>query len=285
MYREYFGLKEKAFGNTPDPRFLFPSRQHQEALARLEYVVEERGLALITGEIGTGKTTLSRALIDGLDEHYKPILLLNPRFAPAQFLRLLAQKLDLTPKHYKSDLIEQIQDQLFALYQKQVCPVLIFDEAQLIPGKPFFDEIRLLTNFQLDDCNLISVILIGQPELNRRLKHPAYSALNQRVTIRFHLNALDEQDVLEFLRFRWKVAGGKDKGFPFAAPSVSKIYCYSSGIPRLINSLATTCLIDAMGKGTHNIEAAMVDAQAEEIGLTPVATQSGAPHGRYGRSA
>src|SRR5215203_263479 len=112
MYQDFFGLKEKAFGNTPDPRFLFPSRLHQEALARLEYVIEERGIALITGEIGTGKTTLSRALIDAMDQHCKPILLLNPRFAPAQFLRLLAQKVDVTPRRFKSELIEQIQDRL-----------------------------------------------------------------------------------------------------------------------------------------------------------------------------
>lgn len=286
MYREYFHLKEKAYGNTPDPRFLFPSRQHQEALARLEYVVEERGLALITGEIGTGKTTLSRALIDKFDDQFKAILLLNPRFAPAQFLRLLAQKLDLTPKHYKSDLIEQIQDRLFQYYEQKTCPILMFDEAQLIPSKGFFDEIRLLTNFQLDDCNLISVILIGQPELARRLKHPAYAALNQRITMRFHLGPLDEQDVGDYLRFRWNVAGGKEKNFPFADESITKIYAYSGGIPRLINSLATTCLIDAMGKGVDEVEASAVDAQAHDIGLTiPTGFQPGAAHGRYGRSA
>ena len=282
MYQEYFGLREKAFGNTPDPRFLFPSRLHQEALARLEYVVEERGIALITGDIGTGKTTLSRALIDTLDEHYKPILLLNPRFAPTQFLRLLAQKIDVSPKRYKSELIEQIQDRLFQFYQEDMTPVLILDEAQLIPGKSFFDEIRLLTNFQLDHTNLISVILIGQPELSRRLKHRAYAALNQRITIRFHLTPLDEHDVVEYLHFRWKVAGGSEKNFPFAPLSITKIFAYSGGVPRLINSLATTCLIDALGKGVYEVEHSTVDQQAQEIGLPPLAPQSGDRHGRHG---
>ena len=286
MYQEYFELREKAFGNTPDPRFLFPSRQHQEALARLEYVVEERGIALITGDIGTGKTTLSRALIDGLDEHYLPVLLLNPRFAPAQFLRLLAQKMDIRPKHFKSELIEQIQDRLFKYYEQQITPVLILDEAQLIPGKAFFDEIRLLTNFQLDHTNLISVILIGQPELSKRLRHRAYAALSQRITIRFHLRPLDEQDVLEYLSFRWKVAGGKEKNFPFTPLSVTKIFAYSGGVPRLINSLATTCLIDALGRGTREVGHSTVDLQAQEIGLPPpAASHSGGRHGRHGRSA
>lgn len=270
MYAEYFELREKAFGNTPDPRFLFPSRQHQEALARLEYVVEERGIALITGDIGTGKTTLSRALIDSLGSQYKPILLLNPRFAPTQFLRLLAKKMDLTAKHYKSDLIDQIQDQLFKYYENNITPVVIFDEAQLIPGKSFFDEIRLLTNFQLDHTNLLSVILIGQPELARRLKHHSYAALNQRITIRFHLGPLKEQDVEEYLRFRWEAAGGSSDQFPFTRSCLGKIHAYTGGVPRVINSLATTCLIDALAQGSREIDPAMVDQQAAEIGLRSI---------------
>jgi general secretion pathway protein A len=269
VYQEYFGLTEKAFGNTPDPKFLFPSRQHQEALARLEYVVEEKGIALITGDIGTGKTTLSRALIDSLDEHFKPILLLNPRFAPAQFLRLLAQKMDLQPKKLKAELIDQIQDKLFAYYEANMTPIVFLDEAQLIPGKSFFDEIRLLTNFQLDHTNLISVVLIGQPELGRRLQHPAYAALNQRITIRFHLRPLDEEDVFEYLQFRWKVAGGSEERFPFTRETVTKIHAYSGGVPRLINLLATTCLLDALGQGVTEIKANMVDQQADDIGLIP----------------
>jgi len=284
MYLDYFDLKEKAFGNTPDPKFLFPSRQHQEALARLEYVVEERGIALITGDIGTGKTTLSRALIDSLGEHYKPILLLNPRFSPTQFLELVARKFELKPRHRKSELIEQIQERLFEFYEKQTTPILILDEAQLIPGKSFFDEIRLLTNFQLDHTNLISVILIGQPELAKRLRHPAYAALNQRITMRFHLSPLNEQDVLEYLQFRWNIAGGTADSFPFIPKSVHKIAAYTGGVPRLINALATTCLIEALGRGVHQVEPKMVDEQAFDIGL-PAPAAKGEAHGRHGRSA
>lgn len=286
MYQDYFGLKERAFGNTPDPRFLFPSRQHQEALARLEYVVEERGMALITGDIGTGKTTLSRALLDSLRENFRPVLLINPRFSPREFLRSLAQKFDLKPKAMKADLIEQIQDQLFKFYEEGVSTVLIIDEAQLIPGKAFFDEIRLLTNFQLDHINLISVILVGQPELAKRLKHPAYAALNQRITIRFHLTPLKEQDVLEYLQFRWKIAGGNDDSFPFPELSVSKIFSYTGGVPRLINALVTTCLIEALGRDLRVVEPQTVDDQAADMNL-PVAPvpKIGEVHGRHGRSA
>ncbi len=286
MYSEYFELKEKAFGNTPDPRFLYPSRHHQEALARLEYVVEERGIALITGEIGTGKTTLSRALIDSLGDQYKPVLVLNPRFAPARFLRMLARRLEISPKYLKSDVVEQIHDKLFTYYDNSITPVLILDEAQLIPGKALFDEIRLLTNFQLDHTNLLSIILIGQPELARRLRHPAYEALNQRITIRFHLRALVQEDISNYLRFRWNAAGGSDSHFPFTPVSIAKINTYSGGIPRLINSLATTCLIDALAKGLRQIDPMMVDQQAAEIGLPLVSvTKLGEHRGRHGRSA
>jgi general secretion pathway protein A len=286
MYSEYFDLKEKAFGNTPDPRFLYPSRQHQEALARLEYAVEERGIALITGEIGTGKTTLSRALIDSLGEQYKPVMILNPRLAPSRFLQTIARKFEISPKHMKSDVVEQIHDKLFHYYENSITPIVIIDEAQLIPGKALFDEIRLLTNFQLDHTNLLSIILIGQPELARRLLHPAYGALNQRITIRFHLRPLNEEEIDNYLRYRWNAAGGNDSYFPFSTLSIAKIHAYSGGIPRLINSLATTCLIDALAKGVHQIDPIIVDQQAAEIGLPLVSmTKLGEHRGRHGRSA
>jgi general secretion pathway protein A len=127
---------------------------------------------------------------------------------------------------------------------------------------------------------------MGQPELQRRLRHPAYAAFNQRITMRFHLRPLDEQDALEYLRFRWIVAGGLEETFPFLSASVNKIFAYSSGVPRLINSLATTCLIDAMGKGLRKIEPEMVDQQAQDVGLFPhPITKAGNHHGRHGRSA
>ncbi len=267
MYQEYFDLREKAFGNTPDPKFLFPSKQHQEALARLEYVLEECGIALITGDIGTGKTTISRALIDSLDPRFRPILILNPCFGANQFLRLLARKLDLKPLRLKSELVEQIHNRLFQLYDQSVFPVLIIDEAQLIQGKSFFDEIRLLTNFQLDHTNLLTVILMGQPELAKRLRHPAYTALNQRITLRYHLKPLNEQEVLAYLLHRWKTAGGSPGGFPFNPLSVQKIFAYSGGVPRMVNLLATTCLMDALAKETKEVEHEMVDIQAGDIGM------------------
>src|SRR5688572_15634016 len=170
MFEEYFGLTAKPFGKTPDPAFLYESHQHKEALARLEYAVDEKELALLVGDIGSGKTMLSRALIDRVGESRPIVLLINPRLTPTQLLRAVARGLGLEPARFRNDLLDQIHTKLFELYEQQREPVLMIDEAQLIPTKATFDEIRLLTNFQLDDQNLLSVVLIGQPELENRLK-------------------------------------------------------------------------------------------------------------------
>src|SRR5882757_10688266 len=147
MFEEFFGFTTKPFGKTPDPGFLYESQQHAEALARLEYAVDEKELALLVGEIGSGKTTLSRALIDRIGESRPVILLINPRLTPAQLLRSIAKGLDIDPPRFRNDLLERIHTRLYELYEESREPVLIIDEAQLIPSKQTFDEIRLLTNF------------------------------------------------------------------------------------------------------------------------------------------
>ena len=208
MYEGFYGLTKRCFSKTPDPAFLYESRGHAEALARLQYAVEEREFVLLTGDIGSGKTTLSRALIDSLDGACLPVLITNPRLTPAQLLRTLARKLGVEdPGRYKSDLLEQINARLYACYEEGVCPVMIIDEAQLIPGKDTFEEIRLLTNYQLDDMNLMALVLIGQTELKARLKRPAYQALRQRIGMAYHLGPLSETETAEYLTHRAGVAG------------------------------------------------------------------------------
>ena len=151
MFEEHFGLTAKPFGKTPDPAFLYESHQHKEALARLEYAVDEKELALLVGDIGSGKTMLSRALIDRVGESRPVVLLINPRLTPTQLLRAVARGLGVEPARFRNDLLDQIHTKLFELYEQQREPVLMIDEAQHIPSKATFDEIRLLTNFQLDE--------------------------------------------------------------------------------------------------------------------------------------
>jgi type II secretory pathway predicted ATPase ExeA len=264
MYKAHFGFRERPFSKTPDPRFLFLSRGHREALARLQYAVEERDLVLLTGEIGCGKTTLSRALMDTLDESFKVVCLINPRLTPLEFLNSLARHLGVEePARYKVDLLEQIGGRLFACYEEEQTPVVVIDEAQLVPHRETFDEIRLLTNFQLDDRNLISVVLMGQPELRRRLRHRAYEPLRQRIGMQYDLQPLDLDETAEYLDFRVLRAGGQ-AGL-FNAVAVEAIYAYSNGTPRMINHFAALTLLECFGRGAAVVDGAVADAVSLEL--------------------
>src|SRR5689334_12023140 len=143
MFEDHFGLTAKPFGKTPDPSFLYESPQHKEALARLEYAVEEKELALLVGDIGSGKTTLSRALLDRIGDARPVVLLINPRLTPTQLLRAIAQGLGVESPRFRNDLLDALHTKLFELYEQKREPLLIIDEAQLIPTKATFDEIRL----------------------------------------------------------------------------------------------------------------------------------------------
>lgn len=262
MYKSFFGLEKRPFGKTPDPAFLYLSRQHEEALARLQYAVEEREIAVMTGDIGCGKTTLSRALMDQNDtEHF--VMIVNPRLSPVQLLRELARRLDIFPKYHRTDLLDQISDRLYEINESGGGVVLIVDEAQLIPGKRTFDELRLLSNFQLDTENLIAILLIGQPELLRRLKHPAYAALRQRVGMWYHLGPLSRKETAAYIRYRLEVAGGTQP--VFTEDAIEEIYAKTGGIPRLVNNLCTNALLTAFGKEERPVEAAAVLDAASEM--------------------
>ncbi|WP_305041845.1 ExeA family protein [Geoalkalibacter sp.] len=266
MYESFYGFRERPFSKTPDPRFLYLSRSHREALARMLFAVEERDLALLTGGIGCGKTTISRALMDQLDGSFKVILLINPRLTPLEFLRTLARHLGVDePSSFKTDLLEQIGEKLYALFQQGVCPVLVIDEAQLVPHKETFDEIRLLTNFQLDDRNLLSVILMGQPELRQRLAHRVYEPLRQRIGMQFELKCLSREETEHYLDFRLQVAGGQP-GL-FLAPAVDRIHGFAQGVPRRINQAASLALIEGFGRNVRRIDGSVIDAVLDELQL------------------
>lgn len=262
MFEEFFGLSAKPFGKTPDPTFLYESDQHREALARLEYSVDEKDLALLVGDIGSGKTTLSRALIDRVGDARPVVLLINPRLTPMQLLRSIARGLELEPPRFRNDVLDQLHTKLYELYEQKREPVLIIDEAQLIPSKATFDEIRLLTNFQLDDQNLLSVVLIGQPELERRLEREAYAPLRQRIGMRYSLGPLSIEETVRYIEHRIRVAGGARN--PFSTDAMEEIHQRSGGIPRLINTLATTALLDAFGEDAETIEPSRIASAARE---------------------
>jgi type II secretory pathway predicted ATPase ExeA len=266
MYEEFYGLKKRPFAKTPDPKFLFLSRNHEEALARLQYAVEEKELILLTGEVGSGKTTLTRLLMDSLGEKYRTIVIINPRLTPVQFLRTIAKRFDIdVPYSFRDNLLDTIYEKVYNDHEAGISPVIIIDEAQLIPKRDTFEEIRLLTNFQLDNTNLLSLILVGQTELRKRLNQKAYLPLRQRIGLFYNLGPLAENEIRGYVEHRLRVSGLEDSLFTEGA--LKKLYQYSGGIPRVINSLATCALLDGFGKEIRIIEESLINDAAREIGL------------------
>ncbi len=270
MFEDYYGLREKPFRKTPDPRYLFLNEAYEEALEQLVYAVEERELAVLTGEVGSGKTLLTRALLDRLPPHYQVAMVLNPRLSPRQFLWTVASELDIPePASRVGELLDQIHRRLLGLDAEGRAALLVVDEAHLIPGRATFEEIRLLTNFQLDDRNLIAVVLSGQPELRERLlKRRAYRALTQRVGAHFHLLPLTAEATGAYLAHRLKVAGAERQVFTDAA--VKRLHAASGGVPRIINHLATQALLEGVARGSGVVgEEEMTAACADQPFVVP----------------
>jgi len=265
MYESFFGLKVKPFRKTPDPAFLYRSGSHEEALARMEQVVEDRDLMLLVGEIGAGKTTLSRVLVDRL-EGPKPVLVVNPVLTPNQFLRTLAIRLGAeNPRRYKSDLVEQVSDLIWEANENGSPPVIIVDECQLIPSRATFEEIRLLTNFQLDDSNLLTLIMLAQPEIESRINRKDYEAFRQRVGMRYYLGPIGQEETPAYIDHRVKVAGGDTDLFSRQAKEM--FYPYTKGIPRKINNLASGALLEAFARNKKRVTPDIVRDAAGDLGM------------------
>ena len=280
MYEGYWELRDKPFRKTPDPRYLFLNETYEEALERLLFAAEEMELALLTGEVGSGKTLLTRALVDRVGESYEAGMILNPRLPPRQFLHTVAVELGVEePRFHSNELLDQIHERLLALHEQGRAALLIVDEAHLIPARPTFEEIRLLTNFQLDDVNLIAVLLVGQPELRGRLRHRTYRALTQRVGVSFELAPLSVEDTRAYVAHRLAVAGAERPLFTDEA--IQRLHAAAAGVPRLLNHLATQALIEGMARGAEEVDGTAVSAVLQDDfatgGTTP--RKEGAPLG------
>jgi type II secretory pathway predicted ATPase ExeA len=257
MYESFFGLSQRPFSKTPDPAFLYEGRGHAEALARLLTAAEDKDIGVLTGEIGAGKTTLSRAVIDRLDERFRPVLVINPRISAIQLLGLIARRLGVDPvPRGKMRLIESLLDRLYAYYEEGAIPLVIIDEAQMITSKSVFDELRLLTNMQLDDAGLVGLLLLGQPELKARLEKKTYRSFAQRIGMAFHLGPLSMKETGAYVNHRLRVAG-RDEGL-FAEEALERVHAGSGGIPRRINTICQGALLSAFGQGMATIEAGVV---------------------------
>src|SRR5438128_2150605 len=242
MYESYWELSEPPFDNSPNPKFFYLSPEHEEALMRLVYTVRHRkACGMLTGEYGCGKTTLSRALIQRLEaDRYEIGLLTNPSWNPIDFLREILYQLGVeTQEKSKPELLHQLNELFFRNFKAGRDTVIIVDEAQLIDDDDVFEELRLLMNFQTDDRFLVTVMLIGSPELVgkvRRLKH-----LNQRISLRYHLNPLDDTHTANYITHRLKTAGREEPVFTDEA--VKLIFDFTRGTPREINNICDIALL------------------------------------------
>jgi type II secretory pathway predicted ATPase ExeA len=267
MYKAFWGLKEKPFENTPDPRYIYYSQQHKEAISRLLYVVREhKGAALLTGEYGSGKTLLSRILSDELkhEKMYQSVFILNPRLSGLELLKEIVWQLTGTSaSQNKVDLFHSLQEILYANHRTGRHTVIVVDEAQAIMSYDVFEELRLLLNFQLNNAFLLTLVLMGQPELKTKIFN--MPQLGHRMAVRYHLNALDEPETKDYVIHRLEVAGGRDH--IFTDDAYEGIYFFSTGIPRRINNICDLALLVGYGEGLKAIDRDTVAKVSEELDL------------------
>jgi general secretion pathway protein A len=265
VYLEYYGLSEYPFDITPNPRFLFFSGKHREAFNHLLYGIRERkGFVQITGEVGAGKTTLCRALLEEISGTFTTALILNPALDTDLLVKAICMEYGLQVKGM--DRLEMMAE-LNAFLLDQLAngreTVLIIDEAQDMTDG-LLEQVRLLSNLEADDRKLLQIVLMGQPELRDRLNAHSLRQLRQRITVRFHLNPLTRPEVGRYIQHRLQTAGANGSPF-FTGPALWRMYRYTKGIPRLVNALSDKCLLAAFVQQTDRVNFRIVGRAINEL--------------------
>lgn len=246
MYLSHWAFKEPPFENVPNPRFFYLSKSHEEALARLIYAGKARkGGAILSGEIGCGKTTLTKVCVKELSNAKFDIgLMVNPRLEPKEFIQEIVYQFGMNEvPDTKVQCLHKLNERMIENMRTDRETILIIDEAHLLPPSNL-EEVRLLLNFQLNDRFLMTVLLVGQPELREKVKN--IPQLNQRISIRYHLEPFDFQDTVEYILFRQKKAGRNVNAF--SQDAMNRIYDHTKGVPRSINNLCDLSLLVGYGK-------------------------------------
>lgn len=270
MYLRYFGLNEAPFSITPDPAFVFLSPRHRDALAHLMYGIGKGGsggFVQLTGEVGTGKTTLCRCLLDQVPEGTHIALLLNPLVTPRELLAAISEELGIDVSDSIEStrlLVDGLNRYLLDAHQRGERVVVVIDEAQNLSPEAL-EQVRLLTNLETSKEKLLQIVLLGQPELRELLQRRTLRQLAQRITARYHLSPLGPKDTHLYIRHRMQVAGAQRN--PFRRNAMNALYQRSQGIPRLINIIADRSLIAAFAKERMDVTAAMVHQAANEVQL------------------
>ncbi len=270
MYAEFFGLKQSPFSIAPDPRYLFMSERHREALAHLLYSIRGGGgFVLLSGEIGAGKTTVCRCFLEQIPENCRVAYIFNPKLTVSDLLKTICSEFHIEVKHEGigpatiKDHLDPLNAYLLASHARGERNVLIIDEAQNLT--PYvLEQLRLLTNLETSERKLLQIILIGQPELRTILAKPELEQLAQRVIARFHLGTLDKTETLQYIQHRMQVAGLRGP-LPFSKQAVARIHDLARGVPRRINLLCDRALLGAYASGAPQVVAAVVEKAAREV--------------------
>ena len=267
MYESFWGFKEKPFENTPNPRFFFASRQHQEAFARMLYCIRERkGAGLLTGAFGCGKTVVGYTLFQELNrERYRVAFITNPRLSAVDLLRMIVYRWGrIDPPSSKADVLIALEHQIQDNAKEGRDTVIVVDEAHALEDPGLFEELRLLLNFQTSDGFLVTLLLFGQPELAIRVEEN--KPLEQRIGIKSMLGPLDFREAEDYIRHRLRVAGHPNPETVFTVEAVRLIHESTGGIPRRINRLCDICLLAGTEKQLLAVDGSIV---MEEVkGLT-----------------
>lgn len=267
MYTDFYNLKEKPFNLTPSPRFLYLGETHKEALALITYgVMERKGFVLLTGEVGTGKTTIVQTMLKNLDSSIKYVYLSNPTLSPEDFLFYVSSGLGLeTQFNSKGSFLVQFEHSLQKFLQHQQNVLLIVDEAQRLSAS-LLEEVRLLSNMETADEKLINIFLVGQPELNLTLRDPKWRPLLQRISIRYHISPLNLIGTEAYIETRLKAAGARDTKI-FSKEIIKTVDKYAQGYPRMINILGDNALLLGYSCGKKHITPAMIKECYDDLQL------------------
>ena len=265
-YLQYYGLTEAPFTISPNPRFLYLSAKHHEALNHLLYGIRERkGFVQLTGEVGAGKTTLCRALLEQLPcEQFSTALILNPVLQPDQMMAAIVTEFGLDVRNKDRFQIMQILNHfLLEEMAKGRDVVLIIDEAQNLTND-LLEQIRLISNLELDDRKLLQIVLMGQPELRDRLNEHSLRQLRQRITVRYHLRPLRFNELKDYIRHRLHVSGANGSPY-FSLAALWRIFNYSNGIPRLVNAVCDKCLLAGFVRQRAEISFSLANMAVREL--------------------
>lgn len=270
MYLEFYGLKEMPFGLTPDPRYIFKTESHLEMLATVRYAIEHnKGLVVVVGEVGTGKTTTLRAALQQFSDEVLCVYIFNPFLTATEFFEQLADEfeLGLSKTASKPELLAALGHFLALRHSQGHRTVLIVDEAHGLP-MPLLEEIRLLLNFETNSEKLLQVILSGQPELQESLNRPALRQLKQRISLRCQIKPLSVFEINKYIRFRLKQAGATNVNL-FDSGAIGLIGNVSQGIPRIVNNICDNALLYGYAAGAHVITRDIVEEVIEALDLSP----------------